>query len=253
MGRYPNIIFHFTKEQHLYSILERSFKMSYAREKVVSPAITQEFAAPMVSFCDLNLSELKDFTSYGSFGIGLTKEWANRKKLNPVFYLNDNCNLGSDIITGLSAFAHQIGRVEEGDILEHLIPSYHKILNIYRYLKNYEGELWRYGKIEDPNYRFADEREWRFVPEIDALPIEHCFVPINRISTTTQKNAYNKLVAHISLEFEPDDIKYLLVEKEDDIIKLINHLKKVKGKFSPDTVSVLSSRIITIDQIKNDV
>ena len=32
-------------------------------------------------------------------------------------------------------------------------------MNTYRYIKNYEGELIRKGKLVDPNYRFADDRQ----------------------------------------------------------------------------------------------
>ena len=31
----------------------------------------------------------------------------------------------------------------------------------------------------------------------------------------------NEKIQHISLHFEPEDIQYLIVEKEDDIIELI--------------------------------
>lgn len=74
---YPDILFHFTSRDGLYGILENSFKISYARERIVGKSKSTEFAVPMVSFCDLRLSELKDHMSkYGSYGIGLSKSWA---------------------------------------------------------------------------------------------------------------------------------------------------------------------------------
>jgi hypothetical protein len=90
---YPDILFHFTKEQiNLFDILDSNFKVSYAREKVEGLETKREFAVPMVSFCDLKLSELKvHMGNYGNFGIGLTKEWANRNGLNPVMYINKYC------------------------------------------------------------------------------------------------------------------------------------------------------------------
>ena len=34
MGLYPEILFHFTKKQNLYDIWDRTFKVSYARERI---------------------------------------------------------------------------------------------------------------------------------------------------------------------------------------------------------------------------
>jgi len=80
---YPDILFHFTTKAGLFGILENTFSISYAREKIIGNRKSAQFAVPMVSFCDLRLSQLKDhMDKYGNFGIGLTKEWANRNGLN---------------------------------------------------------------------------------------------------------------------------------------------------------------------------
>jgi hypothetical protein len=121
-----------------------------------------------------------------------------------------------------------------------------------RYIKNYDGELIRNGILQDDNYRFADEREWRYVPPINT-PIVRPFVSIDQIRTAEQKQRLNETVAHLPLTFEPDDIKYLIVENDDDITGLINHLHNVKERFIPETRNRLASRILTVDQILNDI
>jgi hypothetical protein len=63
----------------------------------------------------------------------------------------------------------------------------------------------------------------------------------------------NESIKHITLHFEPEDIQYLIVEKEDDILELINHLEQVKGRFNIDTRRRLTSRILTIEQIEKDI
>lgn len=204
---YPDILFHFTEKEWLYEILKTNFKLSYAREKIIAPSNTREFAVPMVSFCDLKLSELKSFIKkYGNFGIGMSKNWANRNGLNPVLYVNRHCELTDNLITGLNGVYRHLSKLNNPTQHNNLSQSYLNIMNTYRYIKNYEGELKRNGSIIDNNYRFADEREWRYVPSINSIDIQ-AFVPIYKISTSTQKQHYNDTIKHLKLQFHPDDIK----------------------------------------------
>lgn len=211
---YPDILFHFTNGRtNLFDILDSHFKVSYAREKVEGSETKREFAVPMVSFCDLKLSELKTHMGkYGNFGIGLTKEWANRNGLNPVMYI-----------------------------------------------KNYEGTLTREGETTE-KFRFADEREWRYVPPITEQGIPP-FVAKSNIDSPTKKSKYNNLAQDIRLKFEPNDIKYLIVESDSDINHLISHLKVEKLKkdadlnkhYDSEILDRLSSRILTAEQIYRDM
>jgi len=253
MSLYPDILFHFTEKRWLYEILRTTFKVSYAREKIIGLENNREFAVPMVSFCDLKLSELKEFTEkYGKFGIGLTKEWANKNGLSPVMYINRNCELMDNLITGLNGVYSHLNKVNDLDQFQKLNNSYKNIMNTYRYIKNYEGELIRKGKLVDPNYRFADEREWRFVPSLENEGIAP-FVSISNIKTDEQKQMYNDKVSSLRLSFEPNDIKYLIVENDNDISDLIWHLENVKGRFDLETRNRLTSRILTIEQINRDI
>lgn len=252
MSLYPTTLFHFTNKESLYSILNSNFNISYAREKLIGPNNFREFAVPMVSFCDLKLSELKYFLNYGKFGIGLTKEWANRNKLSPVMYINRHCDLMDNLITGINGIYGHLGLVDNMTQFNNLNKSYLNIMNTYRYIKNYEGELWRHGKLEDENYRFADEREWRFVPKLETESVPP-FVAITKIKTTEQKKEFNRKINHLKLLFTPEDIKYLVVENENDITDLINHLQNAKRHFDLETRNRLASRILTSEQIEKDI
>lgn len=252
MSLYPTTLFHFTEKRYLYEILESNFKISYAREKIIGPNYNREFAVPMVSFCDLKLSELKYFLNYGTFGIGLTKDWANRNGLSPVMYINRHCQMVDNLITGINGIYTHLGFVDNPSQFNSLNKSYLNIMNTYRYIKNYEGELWRNGRLENENYRFADEREWRFVPSLNEENVPP-FVAITKIRTKIQKEEFNAKINHLRLRFQPDDIKYLVVEKEDDITNLIQVLHYAKGRFDNETRSRLASRILTVEQIENDI
>ncbi|WP_321867026.1 abortive infection system antitoxin AbiGi family protein [Paraburkholderia tropica] len=249
---HPDILFHFTSRNGLFGILQHTFTVSYARERIVGNRKAAEFAAPMVSFCDLRLSELKDHMSkYGSYGIGLSKDWANNNGLNPVFYVNKHCSLASKLIAAVEHLHKQLPSISDGDEYQKAATAYMDIINTYRYIKNYEGELIRKSGPTTRNYRFADEREWRYVPPLEATLFP--FVGLDKITTTAQKNALNQQIAHLRLEFEPEDIRYLIVERDEERLDLIHHLETVKWRFDEGTRRRLASRILTADQIEHDV
>ncbi len=209
-----------------------------------------EFAVPMVSFSDLRLSELKEnIGTYGKFGIGMTKDWAINKGLNPVMYASDKSLFTENFMKGIEDFFKLVSKTD--DITGKYEAAYNNTINTLRYIKNYKGDLIRPGKEPTPNYVFANEREWRFVPPISDGILS--FVSIDQIRTPQQKSRFNQKVSHIKLHFQPDDIKYLIVERDNDINPLIAHLKIAKVGFPNDMVDRLSSRILTYEQIEKDV
>ena len=250
MAHYPNILFHFTPRQSLYDILNNTFKVSYARERILGGTKIKEFAVPMVSFSDLRLSELKDnIGTYGKFGIGMTKDWAVNKGLNPVMYASEKSLFTENFMKGIEDFFKLVNNTD--DTTGKYETAYNNTINTLRYIKNYKGDLIRPGKKTIPNYVFANEREWRFVPPISDNILS--FIPIDKIRTSKQKSQFNQKVSHIKLHFQPDDIKYLIVEKDSDINPLITHLRHAKNRFPPDMVDRRSSRILTYEQIEKDV
>ena len=85
MGLSPSTLFHFTSKSGLKGILKDNFKLKYCLEKINHREKPVEIAIPMVSFCDIKISEIKEhIEKYGYYGIGLSKKWAFEKGLNPV-------------------------------------------------------------------------------------------------------------------------------------------------------------------------
>ena len=84
-----NTLFHFTKtHENILSILENEFYPNYSLEdwKPLSGK-THPIAIPMVSFCDIPLSQISNHTKhYGNYALGLKKEWGIKNKINPVLY-----------------------------------------------------------------------------------------------------------------------------------------------------------------------
>lgn len=253
MGLYPTTLFHFTSKDALYGILEHNFSVSYARERIISKGTTMELGVPMVSFCDLTLSELKTFVGkYGSFGIGLSKTWASKNGLNPVWYVDRDSPVMRLFVKGVKLVFDQLKSLPATSSDPSIREARRNILNTNRYVKNYRGPLIRDGKTIDKNYSFADEREWRFVPEMSEAikPL----VVMSDIDTPAKKAALNSSASGVKLIFEPDDIKYLVVETDADILPLVQHLRTVKSKTYPtEMVNRLTTRILTAEQIRDDV
>ena len=90
-----NALFHFTNTRgNLISILENEFRPHYSLEdySIILPTerqdINMRFAIPMVSFCDIPISHSKTHrTTYGQYGIGLSKEWGQKNGVSPVLYV----------------------------------------------------------------------------------------------------------------------------------------------------------------------
>lgn len=250
MALYPNILFHFTKKGNLYSILENTFQVSYARERILGGTNEKEFAVPMVSFSDLRLSELKEnIGTYGRYGIGLKKSWAISMGLNPVMYASQESLFTANFLNAIENLFEILRETTDKD--GNFTTAYRNTINTLRYIKNYSGDLIRPEQEMIKDYVFANEREWRYVPE-NSEDIQ-AFVPIHEIRTKEKKAFYNNLVSHMRLHFQPDDIQYLIVENDNEINDLINHLRSVKNRFRPEIIERLSSRILTYEQIENDI
>lgn len=248
---YPNILFHFTGSLGLRGIIsERRFRLAYAKEKIENNSTTRTFGVPQVSFCDLRLSELPvHMKKYGKFGIGLSKEWALRSGLNPVAYVNKSSEFTNNLLSGIDTLFKHLETIDDHIESKELNSAYMKIFNVIRHIKNYEGELIRNNKNMG-SYRFADEREWRYVPSLNSnsFPVQ----PENRIDTREKKKALAELALPLALPYAAKDIAYIIVPAEKNIqpIKRLIH-----NCFEDDaaTMEHLLARILTAEQISADM
>lgn len=156
-------VFHYTNSlNNLLNILSSGFYPSYCKETMIYGKKKYTYAIPMVSFCDIPLSEIHSHTSkYGSFAIGLTREWTQKNKLNPVVYIDKNSNLASGIENILNfLFLDWHEWLEDSDFDEFYNNAYKGGVNIIYSSKNFEGRLNTNGIEND--HTFYNEREWRY-------------------------------------------------------------------------------------------
>lgn len=242
MGLSSNSLIHFTNSKDtLISILNEEFRIKYCSEKIITPVGNLSYAFPMVSFCDIPLSQIKEhITKYGNYGLGLTKEWGQKHGLNPVLYVDKNSTVGSNYYAAFD-------ELYIGKKIKDRSETELKSLDVVRYMKNYEADLIT-PKIEKKGYRFADEKEWRYVPNFKEVPML-----VRDEMYQDNKDAVNNLVKDLRLGFEPKDIKYVIINDDTEISEFISSLRKAKGKiYSYDDVERLITRLITTEQIIND-
>jgi hypothetical protein len=91
-----NTLFYFTTSaDNIIHIIKKGFMPRFCLEEFGSEIFTGitdkiEQAIPMTCFCDLPLSMIDthlDF--YGSYGIGLSKEWGQENGLTSITYIHD--------------------------------------------------------------------------------------------------------------------------------------------------------------------
>lgn len=240
----PNTLIHFTDtKDKLKSILAENFRVFNCKEVITLNIKTATYYAPMVSFCEIPLSQIKEhITKYGNYGIGLTREWGTRNKLNPVLYASQGSMLSKSFQQAYNHFSGQGAP---------LTNEQKALSDVLRYIKNYEADLTRKGKTI-PNYRFADEREWRYVPHYS----EACDMMIAEgyYLKPEVKAASEAKLDKLRLEFEPNDIKYIIINNDTEINEFIDHLKHAKGKkYTFHDVERLTTRILTAQQIMDDM
>ena len=236
-------IVHFTPDREsLFGILKDRFRIFYCTERYIFANGFVEMKVPIVSFCDIPMSELKDHIGkYGSYGIGLNKEWAVSKGLNPVMYIEANSKVAASLEVILR-------RLTEIDIEKPMDEVEFATLDMYRYVKNYQGRLVRSTGEVTENYRFSDEREWRFAPLR-----EHCqdmFLTINEYNEF--QACYDEELGELRLDFEPSDVKYIIIKDESEISDTLEHIKRNFRAFPYDDVNRLLTRVITASQIRSD-
>jgi hypothetical protein len=239
-----NTLIHFTADKEsLKGILSENFRVKYCKETIQwgKDSVTA-IRVPMVSFCDIPLSQIKDHISkYGHYGIGLTREWAVKNKLNPVLYVQPDSGLAASYYQLLDDIA------SAEDYFKDKIDVIKRTTDIARYVKNYEGTLVRKGKTFR-KYRFSDEREWRYVPP----PSSKC--AMFYMDSKYDENAAKERIDGFRLKFKPNDVKYIIIKDDGEIGEFIDHLRRAKGnKYTHGDVERLTTRLFTSDQIHKDI
>ena len=255
-----NTLFHFTNSaDKIINILKNGFAPRFCLEELgyemffnIKEEYSTESAVPMTCFCDLPLSKIDNHLEfYGSYGIGLSKEWGKQKGLTPLTYIHDN----STQINYLKQLGTLLGNALSGtDILDTLPMDKNPLIALFElagFYKPYSGQMWRINKYVDK--RFYDEREWRYVPFIDKIDGPHYRLSKEEFLNEIKRASANDTIAKdYSLKFNCDDIKYIIVNKESEMIALFDALDSMDDVFSTTEIKLLKTKIISTQQILED-
>lgn len=274
-----NSIFHHTRSiENLKKILDSGgFINQYCSEKIyINQRRKIGIDVIMVSFCDIPLVDYKRYYRkekesktefglgyYGDFGIGLTKKWAVKNKLNPVFYVQKN-SVVADIFKPI---LKKLDSANPGDKFE-------TNDDIIRFCKNYEGKPPKKDARDSTSstpYRYYNEREWRYVPQKDIIiggktfPIVVKDFEINKDQDCRkpEKDDANTILKESPLlKFTCEDITMIIVQKEEQVVIVAKILRKkleeeMKSKRSSqksidEKFYQLTARIVTTNQLTED-
>jgi hypothetical protein len=231
-------LFHFTKsEDKLKSILLNGFYPNYCLEDCRwYYSKTNYVAVIMTCFCDIPLSRISNhIDTYGHYGIGLSREWAVSKHLNPVIYISEDSNLYNSLMD-----------IANTDLI---IDNYNdkkefksQLRMLRAHVKPLEGNMVIEGV--DKYVKFYKENEWRYVPTG-----RRCIV--NK-ATYDDKPILDELFERAKkdpLKFKATDIKYIFVEKEVEVLPMIHFIRSSKLPRS----DVLATRVLSMETIVRDV
>jgi hypothetical protein len=210
MGLSSNILWHQTNEDSFYEILKsKKLLYSYSLEKIIPSFYFKPVAFPMISMSDYPVSEIgSNSWAYGDYCIGFRQIWGVKAGFSPVWY----CSYGSRGMLQLKVlFEDALQEKSKGRI--------GAIMYLYAQMKFAQAPL-RTKRKEFNKYRFYDEREWRNVPYITetdkakVLP----FLTEDKYKDYKEQHGGTSLL-DIGVEFQYDDIHYIIVKNEDDVSK----------------------------------
>lgn len=228
-------IFHFVKRRDwlLRILKDRSFKARYVYEEL--PHIRFHVGIPMKCFCDIPLGVIKKhLSSYGKFGIGISKEYARRNAFSPVIYVHQKSDT-------MLRYLRQVKKTEFMNDPDSLLP-YFKLDETYK--KGKDGR-----KLTT---RLYDEREWRWIPKNpdyeDFAGFSEEEIRNTRLDFVNGQLEKDK--SKYQMPFEFSDITYIFVQQEDDVDKVIEEIRK--SKIDSHSADRLIAKIVTSRQIERD-
>lgn len=254
------------------SILKYGLYPNYCEELFIGIAGNEVVGIPMVSFCDIPIMRVQDFCDrYGKFAIAFSKEWALEKAVNPIFYVQSP-DLSRTLLFFRSVEKHFASIYKDGqgnmanaiNILDQkqlkiltdfvrLVQTKYANDTLQGFTKPYQ--IMKDGKLQI-NYV---ENEWRYILK-----------ETKGVKWLVGKDAYDQWrgdrkkkkpkapeeILKMKLTFTVDDVTHIITQNEEDTMKLIQDIRKLKffcdQGFTDEDKYKLVNKIISFEKIEND-
>ncbi|ORL68519.1 hypothetical protein B7H19_15690 [Pseudomonas putida] len=241
-----NALFHFTKSMEtLKHILRGGFWPRYCLEDVSWLGYEQYdyVAYPMVCFCEIPLSRISDHVDfYGKFGVGLTRQWAEKNGLNPVFYVS-----GGNNITGTFRAFNELATIKDNDTLTINLKTVMR--ELLAFSKPTVGKM--FYEEQPVDKVFYQESEWRYVPK---HPEVTPYVTRKKHDDEDVRISLNeKTRQHAMLKIAPSDVRYIFVRQDSDIPEVINFIQAELDHHPSADLKVLMSRVVSLESLRYDM
>lgn len=209
MNMQKQIIIHATGTlEVLKSILySKSLKLSYSKENFcIGNKKISSAAHPMVCFCECNKNDLTNrIITYGRYAVAFSTDWAIRKRVSPVLYVNEN----SLAAKGLEKLLRARQNKETSKLPDKLrLP----IMEIKCFTKNVRGYN---SYLHKGNFDFKSENEWRYVPR--KSDIGGNLISQNQKTYIKKQDFYNKKLEQYPLKFNHSDIENVFVSNKNEV------------------------------------
>lgn len=246
-----NELFHFTKKyDSIKSILNDKFKPFFCVEDfsyIYMGSKNQTLAFPMVCFCDIPLDRIAVHRStYGDYGIGLTKDWGKLNNLNIVNYSFPESLKSSSSRILIDYYLKKCIGLDDD-----LSRGVKNALNILLTTsKPYEGKKFnKQNRGWAEEIRFYNEREWRYIPLINKLKWS---VSLDEFSGNYEaffkaiEEEQPKIQEQHKLDFTIDDITHIFLKDESEKVKL---LKDIRDNYIDAEIEQIE-KLICVEQIE---
>ena len=208
----------------------------------------RKIAIPMKCFCDITLHRLGTHLDwYGYYGLAFSKEWGMEKGIQPVQYINPKSYLCESFSESFNS-ALKVDFKNETEA-QSIMKNY--LLDQIMLYKPYEGMMENRRTHKSEMKCFTDECEWRFVADMSSTDYNQVYFD-NDILTNNLVGISNsiELDSDLHLNFNYNDLKYVIIRNDGDFDRLINEIRNIK--LSSNIENRLISKIVIWDTCKGD-
>jgi hypothetical protein len=200
----------------------------------------------MVCFCDIPLGRLTEHVAfYGSYGLGMSKDWGISHGLSPLSYVNTK-SVHAEAIASAASSAYDSRKGSDED--------YNDVVQMLAFTKPLNGIVNRKdGSAVEKD--FYSECEWRYMPK---------FAKGNKARAMSERfykdqeklvQYNNEMKAEFTLAFRIDDIKYILLKDEAEVPVMHDFISTNPelGENSVNEIKRLTTRIISLPRLVRDI